>query len=108
VPDGRCGEKQCAKTAKCEKTCPDYCGYPGGTVPDGTGGQKACAAVVCLPPIPVTGAGGPTDPLVIIPVTGVDLTLNLAGLQRLFTTMGFMLFGITMVLEGVDKRLKAK
>ncbi len=58
-------------------------------------------------PIPVTGAGGPTEPL-IIPVTGVDLTLNLAGLQRLFTTMGFMLFGITMVLEGVDKRLKAK
>jgi hypothetical protein len=41
---------------------------------------------------------------VIIPVTGVDLTFNLAGLQRLFTYMGLMLFGITMVLEGLDKK----
>jgi cysteine-rich repeat protein len=49
-------------------------------------------------PIPVTG-----DPM-IIPVTGVDLMLDLAGLQHLFTYMGLMMFGVTMVLEGVDRK----
>lgn len=85
------------------------CATPGGDDDgdDDEPGGGGTPVVVFNAPIPVTGAGGPTEPL-IIPVTGVDLTLNLAGLQRLFTTMGFMLFGITMVLEGVDKRLKAK
>ena len=57
--------------------------------------------------IPVTGgAGGPNEPL-IIPVTGVDLDINLAGLQKMFMFMGLMLFGITMMLEGFDrKRIK--
>ena len=40
----------------------------------------------------------------IIPVTSLDLNLQLAGLQKLFMYMGLMLFGITMMLEGFDRR----
>jgi cysteine-rich repeat protein len=54
-------------------------------------------------PIPVTSAGGPTDQL-IIPVTGLNLMLNLTGLQKLFTYMGLMMFGVTMMLEGVERK----
>jgi hypothetical protein len=78
--------------------------------------SQACNTQGCPPPppppaggpiIPVTGgAGGPVDPL-IIPVTGIDLSINLAGLQKLFMFMGLMLFGVTMMLEGFDrKRIK--
>jgi hypothetical protein len=78
--------------------------------------SQACNTQGCPPPppppggggiIPVTGgAGGPTEPL-IIPVTGIDLSINLAGLQKLFMFMGLMLFGVTMMLEGFDrKRIK--
>jgi hypothetical protein len=68
-----------------------------GTTPTGGGGTPTGI-------IPVTGgAGGPTEPL-IIPVTGVDYNLPLAGLQKLFMYMGLMLFGVTMMLEGFDRR----
>jgi len=54
--------------------------------------------------IPVTGgAGGPNEPL-IIPVTGIELGLNLAAIQKLFMFMGLMLFGVTMMLEGFDRK----
>lgn len=57
--------------------------------------------------IPVTGgAGGPTEELLIIPVTGVDLGAELAGFQKLFLYMGLMMFGVTMVLEGVSKKYR--
>ncbi len=56
--------------------------------------------------IPVTGgAGVPADPL-IIPVTGVDQGVDIAGLQKWSMLMGLMLFGFTMVLEGFDLRRK--
>jgi len=85
----------------------------GGAVCEGPS-TRDCNTQACTPPpggggtptgvIPVTGgAGGPTDPL-IIPVTGLDLGLNLAGLQKLFMFMGLMLFGVTMMLEGFDRK----
>jgi hypothetical protein len=70
----------------------DSCTYdePGGGGSSGGGGGGL--------PIPVTG-----DPM-IIPVTGVDLMLDLTGLQQLFTYMGLMMFGVTMMLEGVERK----
>jgi hypothetical protein len=57
--------------------------------------------------IPVTGgAGGPTEELLIIPVTGVDLGNELAGFQKLFLYMGLMMFGATLFLEGMTRKLK--
>ena len=57
--------------------------------------------------IPVTGGAGGPNELLLIPVTGVDLGLNLAELQKLFMFMGLMLFGVTMMLEGFyQKRIK--
>jgi hypothetical protein len=54
------------------------------------------------PVVPVTAAGGGTSPA-IIPVTGVDY-LPFAGLQTLSMNIGLMLFGVTMVLEGIDRK----
>jgi len=49
------------------------------------------------------GVGGPVAPL-LIPVTGLDLNTSLAGLQTLFMVMGLMFFGVTMMLEGFERR----
>ena len=49
----------------------------------------------------MTGAGGP----LIIPVTGIDMMLDVTGMQKLFTFLGLMMFGITMILEGVERKL---
>ncbi|MBU1977563.1 MAG: hypothetical protein KJ958_00165, partial [Gammaproteobacteria bacterium] len=77
----------------------DYDCDPGGVTTTGGGGAGGI--------IPVTGgAGGPTEELLIIPVTGVDLGNELAGFQKLFLYMGLMLFGVTMVLEGVTKKYR--
>ncbi len=75
----------------------------GGVTAAGGGGGTTAAGGI----IPVTGgAGGPTEELLIIPVTGVDLGNELAGFQKLFLYMGLMMFGVTMVLEGVTKKYK--
>lgn len=86
--------------------------WPGGSASDSS--REDCAPTTPPPPgtpiavlpIPVTGAGGPVEELLIIPVTGVDFGMELAGLQKAFLYMGLMLFGITMVLEGMTKRIK--
>jgi hypothetical protein len=39
-------------------------------------------------------------------VDGVDLGAELAGFQKLFLYMGLMMFGVTMVLEGVSKKYR--
>jgi hypothetical protein len=77
----------------------DCDGGSGGGTTTATGGPGGI--------IPVTGgAGGPTEELLIIPVTGVDLGAELAGFQKLFLYMGLMMFGVTMVLEGVSKKYR--
>jgi len=73
----------------------------GGVVPTGGGGGGGGGI------IPVTGgAGGPTEELLIIPVTGVDLGNELAGFQKLFLYMGLMMFGATLFLEGMTRKMK--
>ena len=75
----------------------------GGTATTAGGGGGAAAAGI----IPVTGgAGGPTEELLIIPVTGVDLSSEFAGFQKLFLYMGLMMFGATLFLEGMTRKLK--
>jgi len=54
--------------------------------------------------IPITGDTGDSTAPLIIPVTGLDFGLNLAGLQKAFIFFGLMLFGITMVLAGIDRK----
>ena len=48
-------------------------------------------------------SGGGGTPA-IIPVTGVDYTLPFAAVQQFSMNLGLMLFGVTMVLEGVDRK----
>jgi len=124
MPDGNCGTKTCNPVAVPEAVaCPTTCGYAGGdVVPDGQCGTITCQATATCqgdpgdddPPtavirvvvpavIPVTDAGGPPEPL-IIPVTGVYYTMPFAGFQSLLMNMGLMLFGVTMVLEGIDRK----
>jgi len=73
-----------------------------GQVGGGDDDDDTTTTTVVTVVIPVTAAGGPTDPL-IIPVTGVDY-LPFAGLQTLSMNLGLMLFGVTMVLEGIDRK----
>ncbi|MCJ7519321.1 MAG: hypothetical protein MUO42_06580 [Anaerolineaceae bacterium] len=67
--------------------------------PGGGGGGGGTPGPVSIP----VAAGGPVAPL-IIPVTGLDLNTPLAGLQKLFMVMGLMFFGVTMMLEGFERR----
>jgi hypothetical protein len=124
VADGRCGTIHCgAIQPPAAQECPTTCGYEGGEVPDGNCGTITCQATASCsrkpenddpstPPvvreiipavIPVAAAGGPTEPL-IIPVTGVDYTMPFAGLLVLSRNMGLLLFGVTMILEGIDQK----
>jgi cysteine-rich repeat protein len=41
--------KICPATYLCEEECPAYCGYEGGMVPDGLGGEKECPAILPEP-----------------------------------------------------------
>jgi hypothetical protein len=129
VPDGNCGTVTCNPVPVPEfQACPTACGYTGGdVVPDGNCGTITCQATPSCsgkpgnddpstPPvvreiipavIPVTDAGGPTEPL-IIPVTGVDYTMPFAGLLVLSRNMGLLLFGVTMILEGIDQKRNKK
>jgi len=70
---------------------------------------QACPSSTTVVPllIPVTAAGGPEEPLeleeaLIIPVTGLDLTVDFGGIQTLFTHLSFLMFGIAIVLEGLE------
>jgi hypothetical protein len=53
--------------------------------------------------IPVTGE---TDEVLIIPVTGMDLGFDYAGLKQAFLFTGLMLFGMTLLLEGTSRKFR--
>ena len=72
--------------------------------PGDPGPAPVPVAFLAPPEIPVTAAGGPTEELLLIPVTGLDLSFKAAGLQTLSLYMGMLLFGVTMVLEGFDRK----
>ena len=100
--------------------CRDDCTFCGDLVvqaPEECDGGKDCLANCTLkdvppPPPPPGGAGGPllipvTGPIeepFIIPVTGLDMNFRIAGLQTLSLYMGMLLFGVTLVLEGLDRK----
>ena len=74
-------------------------GTPGTTGTPGTPGTPTTL-------IPVTAAGGPTEELLLIPVTGVDYSSPLTTWQRLFFSASAMLFGLSLILEGVTRKIK--
>jgi hypothetical protein len=86
--------------AECEGPTFRACNTQSCPKPPSTDGNDEIVAMI----IPATsGAGQPAAPL-IIPVTGLDLGLNLAGIQKQFMLMGLMLFGVTLMLEGIDRK----
>ena len=104
ISDGCGGTIACDPTAECngcdplgQEICPTACGTPASTPSDLCGGTVQCAAT--------RKCNQPDKPL-IIPVTGVDYTIPFAALQQFFMNLGLMLFGVTMVLEGVDQKRK--
>ncbi len=128
VPDGNCGTNSCEPVAiPTAAECPTTCGYEGGEVPDGNCGTKTCQATascqgepgdddddddpqtptveheIVPAVIPVTAAGGPTEPL-MIPVTGVDLTGTESSL--FFLNTGMLLFGTALIMEGISRKAR--
>jgi hypothetical protein len=92
VPDGNCGTITCQATASCSRK------------PENDDPSTPPVVREIIPAvIPVAAAGGPTEPL-IIPVTGVDYTIPFSGLLVLARNMGLLLFGVTMILEGIDQK----
>jgi len=82
---------------------PDDPGDPGD--PGGGGGTTPVTTAV----IPVTGqtaAGGPTEELLLIPVTGADYSFPLTSWQRLFFSASALLFGLNLILEGATRKAK--
>ena len=83
---------------------PDDPGDPGGGGGGGGGTTPVTTAV-----IPVTGqtaAGGPTEELILIPVTGVDNAFPLTTWQRLLFSASALLFGLNLVMEGISRKIK--
>ena len=92
-------------------------GDPGGLACEAEdGATKSCQTKECDGSSTVTGggtsltlpggAGGPTEELIIIPVTGVDLGAQPVELQRVFLFFGLALFGVSLVLEGVVRKIE--
>jgi len=108
VDDGSCQYEQKEILGCMDDTALNYdpeanvddgsCKYGGG----GGGGEGGGGGTPGPVSIPVA-AGGPVAPL-IVPVTGLDLNTPLAGLQKLLIFMGLMFFGVTMMLEGFERR----
>ena len=112
---------QCEATDDCQgcvpdgtEICPTACGTPAST-PEETAVAVQCAATDACDPgdddegdddddegTPGGGGGGTTP--AIIPVTGVDFTIPFAAVQQFSMNLGLMLFGVTMVLEGIDRK----
>lgn len=118
LDDGSC--EYCVPT----NGCPTACGYAGGFIDDGCGNLIYCDATGACDPgdpgdpgggtttlnapvIPVTGgAGGPTEELLIIPVTGIEFGGQALGLQQVFSYVGLMVFGIAMIIDGITHKMK--
>jgi hypothetical protein len=94
--------------------CPTACGLQASVIVDECGDVQCAATDACDPGdddegdddddegTPGGGGGGTTP--AIIPVTGVDFTIPFAAVQQFSMNLGLMLFGVTMVLEGIDRK----
>jgi hypothetical protein len=89
----------------CRFDTPDDPSDPGDPGDGGGGGGGTTTVTTAFIPVTAqTAAGGPTEELFLIPVTGVDNTSPLTSWQRLFFSASAMLFGISLVLEGARRK----
>ena len=76
---------------------------PGDDPGGGGGGTTGTTTTV----IPVTAPAGPVEELLVIPVTGVELDHGMSSVQKALFSISSLLFGLTLVLEGVSRKRKA-
>lgn len=80
------------------------CEFGGGN-PGGGGGTTTVTTQTGL--IPVTApSGGPTQELLLIPVTGMDLAARAEGERKLLYSFSALFFGISLVLTGMERKSK--
>jgi len=128
-PNANTNDGSCAYCQP-SNACQTACGYAGGTIDDGCGTLLNCEPTedcdtgdqgdpgdpgdpgtptttlitTTTGLIPVTGgAGGPTEELVLIPVTGVNLG-DLSGAGDMLVNLGLLFFGAALVLEGLTRK----
>ena len=98
-----------AAANKSAKTGEDVKKKSSGGTGGGGGGGGGGTTTVTTAVIPVTGptaAGGPTEELLLIPVTGADYSFPLTSWQRLFFSTRAILFGLNLILEGAMRKVK--
>ena len=77
---------------------------PGGG--GGGGGGTTTVTTALIPVTAQTAAGGPTEELILIPVTGVDNAFPLTTWQRLLFSASALLFGLNLIMEGISRKIK--
>ncbi len=82
------------------------CEYEEDDPGDGDEGGGGGTTTSLLIPVTAPGAGGPIEELLLIPVTGVDLASQAAGLQKGLLSASALLLGINLVLAGLEKKSK--
>ncbi|MDK2979704.1 MAG: hypothetical protein PWQ55_51 [Chloroflexota bacterium] len=85
------------------------CQYDDPGTPSNPGGGGTPQTTTTAAFIPVTApspVGGLNEELFLIPVTGVDYTFSQTTWQRLFFSASALLFGVTMILEGITHKRK--
>ena len=88
----------------CQFDTPDDPDDPGD--PGGGGGGTTPVTTALIPVTGQTAAGGPTEELLLIPVTGVDYSFPFTNWQRLFFSASALLFGLNLLMEGISRKIK--
>jgi hypothetical protein len=73
---------------------------------EGGGGGTTTVTTTALIPVTAPGAGGPTEELLLIPVTGVDLAAQAAGLRKVLLSASGLFLGISLMLAGVERKVR--
>lgn len=72
----------------------------------GGGGSTTTVTTTALIPVTAPGAGGPTEELLLIPVTGVDLAAQAAGTRKALLSASGLFLGISLMLAGIERKVR--
>jgi hypothetical protein len=91
-----------------EATADDQsCAYePDDPGDDGGGGSTTTVTTTAFVPVAAPGAGGPTEELLLIPVTGLDLAEQAAGTRKALVSASGLFLGIGLMLAGVERKVR--
>lgn len=72
----------------------------------GGGGGATTVTTTAIIPVTAPGAGGPSEELLLIPVTGVDTAEQAAGLRKVLLSASSLFLGISLMLAGFERKYR--